>query len=52
MTLASGYLYAWLDLASYYVMAGIAAFGLAMVVFAYGMQARKPAIGGGAHGVS
>ena len=52
MTLASGYLYAWLDLSSYYVMAGVAALGLAMVVFAYGLRTRNPAIGGGAHGVS
>jgi PPP family 3-phenylpropionic acid transporter len=52
MTLASGYLYAWLDIESYYVMAGIAAFGLGMVIFAYGLQTRKTAIGGGAHGVS
>ncbi|MBB3452957.1 PPP family 3-phenylpropionic acid transporter [Rhizobium sp. BK313] len=38
MTLASGYLYTWLGLSSYYIMAGIAAFGLAMVIFARNLQ--------------
>jgi len=52
MTLASGYLYAWLDLYSYYVMAGTAALGLGMVIFARGLQPRGSAVGGGAHGVS
>lgn len=52
MTLASGYLYAWLDLSSYYVMAGVAASGLGMVIFARNLQPRGSAIGGGAHGVS
>ena len=52
MTLASGYLYAWLDLSSYYVMAAVAAFGLSMVIFARNLRPRSSAIGGGAHGVS
>jgi len=52
MTLASGYLYAWLDLYSYYVMAVLAAFGLAMVIVARGLQPKSSVIGGGAHGVS
>ncbi|ENN89234.1 putative 3-phenylpropionic acid transporter [Rhizobium freirei PRF 81] len=52
MTLASGYLYAWLDLDSYYVMAALAAFGLAMVIFARGLQSRGSAIGEDARGVS
>ena len=52
MTLASGYLYAWLDLYSYYVMAALAAFGLAMVIVARGLQPKSSVIGGGAHGVS
>ncbi|MDL2405646.1 MFS transporter [Rhizobium calliandrae] len=45
MTLASGYLYAWLGLSSYYIMAGVAAFGLAMVFFARNLQSRGPAFG-------
>ncbi len=52
MTLASGYLYAWLDLYSYYVMAALAGFGLAMVIVARGLQPKSSVIGGGAHGVS
>ncbi|NTG46908.1 MFS transporter [Agrobacterium rhizogenes] len=46
MTLASGYLYAWLGLSSYYVMSGVAAFGLAMVVFARSLQPRSSSVEG------
>lgn len=45
MTLASGYLYAWLGLSSYYIMSGVAAFGLAMVVFARSLQPRSSSVG-------
>ena len=38
MTLASGYLYAWLGLASYYVMALVAAIGMTLVFVAYYLQ--------------
>lgn len=46
MTLASGYLYAWLGLSSYYVMSGVAAFGLAMVVVARSLQPQSLVSGG------
>jgi PPP family 3-phenylpropionic acid transporter len=46
MTVASGYLYAWLGLGSYYVMAGVAAIGLAMVIVAYYLQPQSAAVGG------
>jgi PPP family 3-phenylpropionic acid transporter len=46
MTLASGYLYTWLGLSSYYIMAGIAAFGLAMVIFARNLQPSGSTFGG------
>jgi PPP family 3-phenylpropionic acid transporter len=46
MTVASGYLYAWLGLGSYYVMAGVAAIGLAMVIVAYYLQPHSAAVGG------
>ncbi|MFS8048935.1 MFS transporter [Rhizobium sp. BR 314] len=52
MTLASGYLYAWLDLYSYYVMAALAVIGLVMVILARGLQSKSSAIGGGAHRAS
>ena len=45
MTLASGYLYTWLGLSSYYIMAGIAAFGLAMVIFARNLQPSSSTFG-------
>ncbi|MBB5573665.1 PPP family 3-phenylpropionic acid transporter [Rhizobium paranaense] len=45
MTLASGYLYAWLGVSSYYVMAGVAAFGLAMVVLARNLQPHSSGFG-------
>jgi len=51
MTLASGYLYAWFGLASYYVMAGAAAVGLVMVVFARNLEPRNASIGGRASGI-
>jgi PPP family 3-phenylpropionic acid transporter len=46
MTFVAGYLYAWLGLGSYYVMSGIAAFGLAMVIVAYYLQPQSAAVGG------
>lgn len=51
MTLASGYLYAWLGLASYYVMAGAAAVGLIMVIFARNLESHNASIGGRASGI-
>lgn len=46
MTLASGYLYAWLGLASYYVMALVAAIGMALVFVAYYLQPQSSLSGG------
>ncbi len=46
MTIISGYLYAWLGLGSYYVMAGVAAFGLGMVIVAYYLQPQSVGDGG------
>jgi PPP family 3-phenylpropionic acid transporter len=38
MTIASGYIYAFLGLASFYVMALVAALGLGLVIIAYYLQ--------------
>ncbi|MDR7147351.1 MFS transporter [Rhizobium sp. BE258] len=46
MTLASGYLYAWLGLASYYVMALVAAIGMALVFVGYYLQPQSSLSGG------
>ncbi|KQV81672.1 MFS transporter [Rhizobium sp. Root1220] len=46
MTIASGYLYAVLGLASYYVMALVALVGLGLVVFAYYLQPQSAGSGG------
>jgi PPP family 3-phenylpropionic acid transporter len=47
MTIISGYLYAWLGAAgSNYVMAGVAAFGLALIIVAYYLQPQSGAVGG------
>ncbi|EJJ24825.1 MFS transporter [Rhizobium sp. CF142] len=46
MTIASGYIYSALGLDSYYVMACVAAFGLALVIIAYYLQPQRLASGG------
>ncbi|MBX4954519.1 MFS transporter [Rhizobium lentis] len=46
MTLASGYLYAWLGIASYYVMALVALAGLGIVISAYYLQPQRALSGG------
>ncbi|MBY5445043.1 MFS transporter [Rhizobium leguminosarum] len=46
MTLASGYLYAWLGVVSYYVMALIAFSGLCLVISAYYLQPQRVLSGG------
>jgi PPP family 3-phenylpropionic acid transporter len=46
MTLASGYLYAWLGLASFHVMALVAAFGLGLIIIAYYLQPQSVSSGG------
>lgn len=46
MTVASGYLYAWLGLASYYVMALVALFGMALVMIAFYLQPQRSTDGG------
>jgi PPP family 3-phenylpropionic acid transporter len=46
MTIASGYFYSWLGLASFYVMALVAAFGLLLVIVAYYLQPQRSASGG------
>ena len=46
MTICSGYLYAWLGLSSYYVMAGVAALGLALVTIAFHLHPHKSGRGG------
>jgi PPP family 3-phenylpropionic acid transporter len=46
MTIASGYIYAWLGLASYYVMALVALAGLGFVIFAYYLQPQSLVSGG------
>lgn len=46
MTLASGYIYSWLGLASYYIMALVAAFGMALVFIAYYLQPQSSFSGG------
>jgi PPP family 3-phenylpropionic acid transporter len=46
MTIASGYIYAWLGLASYYVMALVALTGLGLVIAAYYLQPQSVGSGG------
>ena len=46
MTIASGYIYSALGLDSFYVMACVAAFGLALVIIAYYLQPQRLASGG------
>jgi PPP family 3-phenylpropionic acid transporter len=46
MTLASGYLYTSLGLASYYVMALVALVGLGLIVVAYYLQPQRAGSGG------
>ncbi|MBB4278208.1 MFS transporter [Rhizobium mongolense] len=46
MTLASGYIYAWLGLASFYVMALVALLGMSLVFVAYYLQPQRLASGG------
>jgi PPP family 3-phenylpropionic acid transporter len=46
MTLASGYLYAWLGVVSYYVMAVVAFSGLGLVISAYYLQPQRVVSGG------
>ena len=46
MTLASGYLYAWLGVVSYYVMALVAFTGLGLVISAYYLQPQSVLSGG------
>jgi PPP family 3-phenylpropionic acid transporter len=46
MTFIAGYLYAWFGLGSYYVMSGVAVFGLAMVIVAYYLQPQSSLAGG------
>ncbi len=46
MTIAAGYIYAWLGLASYYVMALVALTGLSLVIAAYYLQPQSGVSGG------
>ncbi len=46
MTLASGYIYAGLGVASFYVMALVAAIGMALVFVAYYLQPQSVVSGG------
>jgi PPP family 3-phenylpropionic acid transporter len=46
MTIASGYIYAFLGLASYYVMALIAMIGLGLIIVAYYLQPQRAGSGG------
>jgi PPP family 3-phenylpropionic acid transporter len=46
MTIASGYIYAILGLASYYVMATAALLGLGLIIVAYYLQPQRLASGG------
>lgn len=46
MTIAAGYIYAWLGLASYYVMALVALAGLGLIVYAFYLQPQRVVSGG------
>ncbi len=46
MTLASGYIYTWLGLASFYVMALVAVLGMSLVFVAYYLQPQRLVSGG------
>jgi MFS transporter, PPP family, 3-phenylpropionic acid transporter len=46
MTFVAGYIYARLGVASYYVMAAVAAFGLGIVIVAHRLQPQSAAVGG------
>ncbi|MDE1993308.1 MAG: MFS transporter, partial [Rhizobiaceae bacterium] len=52
MTFASGYLYAWFGLSSYYIMSGVAAFGLGMVIVARNLRPQGVSVGETATGAS
>lgn len=48
MTIASGYIYAWIGVSSFYVMAAVSTVGLAMIAIAFNIRAQSALAGGAA----